>query len=272
MDPPSGESFYFILCWRSLLGSLLGSPHVTNLLETALTIHTKNDQISSKSDQKWVSGGFWSHLEHICSSRGVQDDLRGKVNISSCAKWGSIWEHFGSLLAHNCRPGASKGRKLKIFRDFVFSSIFLVTFWCLFKGYWTEKTLISCERGVKNHISTKLDFPWFFFGRILEVVLDAKSAQDPTLTHCGELQEQFLTPMKGVKFQTSVKSARCQMYGNPPPWDGEGEHILAPCRDKGNLTDWLLGVPGQRQVSLGVCGQSSVFSPWSPEPDHKLIP
>ena len=62
-------------------------------------------------------------------------------------------------------------------------------------------------RGVKNHISTKFDFP-SIFGRILEVVLEAKSAQDATLTHCGELQEQFLTPVKGVKFQTSVKSAR----------------------------------------------------------------
>ena len=61
-------------------------------------------------------------------------------------------------------------------------------------------------RGVKNHISTKFDFP-SIFGRILEVVLEAKSAQDATLTHCGELQEQFWTPMKGVKFQTSVKSA-----------------------------------------------------------------
>ena len=52
-----------------------------------------------------------------------------------------------------------------------------------------------------------VDFP-SIFGHILEVVLELKSAQDATLTHCGELQEQFLTPMKGVKFQTSVKSAR----------------------------------------------------------------
>ena len=139
MDPPSGESFYFILCWRSLLGSLLGSPHVTNLLETALKIHTKNDHISWKSDQKWVSGGFWSHLEHICGPRGVQDDFRVKVTLPSYAKWGSIWEHFGSLLAHNCRPGASKGRKLKIFRDLVFSSIFWSLFDVFLRGLGQQK-------------------------------------------------------------------------------------------------------------------------------------
>ena len=63
-----------------------------------------------------------------------------------------------------------------------------------------------------------------------------------------------------------------EFYENPEIFIDCKEKIFAASWQKESPFTGFLAVPGQRQVLLGVRGQSPVFPAWSPEPIYMPIP